>query len=234
MKRITFSFIICIAVICVMFISCLVYLDKTEWTLREKAYNLNVPIVVKDGTIDEIEKQVKVELRKFGYDMCLSAITWETRTHNGFEKLAEGKLMFEYYQNIGNANGYYSYDRYIQYKVNVDLELKEITEVKTYGNFQLGGSELNVFPEFAQIRQSVRAFWKDKGIAEPYEIQRCILSVDPFDEAMLICRIKDNRGTEKVTRGKLSAREYVFIENPYLGEQEKMMITNSKTHLTNH
>ena len=228
MKRMIYSLCCAIGIICVLFVIHLVSLDKTEWTLREKKYNLSIPIVVREGTIDEIEKQATDAISKFGSDICLSSIRWETETHNGFEKLTDGHFVFEYYQNIGNANEYYSYDRYVQYEVNVDLGRKEITEVRKYGNFQLSGKKLEKIPDLAQVRRSINTHWEDKGVAEPYKIQKCRLSIDAYNEnLLLICKIKDNNGTEKEARGRMDTVEYVFIES-LLDEQKKLLIDEAK------
>ena len=188
----------------------LIYVDKTEWTLRPEEYNVSIPITTACGTIFEIENQVKVEVLKKCPNAYLGEIDWETSSNDGFETLADGKISFIYCENLGTWNGYYSYDRYVFCEVTVDLTAKEITQIEIYGNNQLGGrNEIETYPEFEEIRESLRGNWKLANFYKEYNVTWCYINVYATHVwAKFTVRLVD--GTEKRLEGRITNGEFII------------------------
>jgi len=208
MKRIVriiiISAISLIVAFVLLFVGMLVYVDKTEWSLRSKDYNVSIPITIKNGTIAEIEEQARVEALKEYPNAYLGEISWRTRSNKGFETLADGTIDFKYCENLGTWHGYYGYNRYALCDVTVDLGAKQITKIDIYGNSQLGGrEEFKTYPDFKEIRGLLHENWRLSDFHGEYEVSACYVDILHGYASTANFTIKLPDGTEQNLEGKI-------------------------------
>ena len=170
MKRVLIILFSVLLLCVLLLVGVLIHVDKTEWTLRSKVYDVSIPITVSSGTIAEIEEQARIEALKEYSNAYLGKIDLSASSISDF-RFSDGEIEFTYCENLGSKNGYYSYDRYALCVITVDLSTRQINKIDIYGNNQLGGlAEVNSYSEFQEIEVSLHESEHLMRIQEDYEI----------------------------------------------------------------
>ena len=208
--------LVIIGVMFILFGISLLHLEKTEWVLKEKIYNLNIPVNIIDGTIAEIEEQAKKVLPSKYSTAYLSEIKFTTKSKDGFEKFSDGILEFIYCDNLGTLSGFYKYDRYALCKISIDLQQHLITEVKVYGNNQIGGlNKLEIYPDIKEIQETIYTYCKkNTSLTEDYTIMGCFIDIIRADIIMSSFTVKLSNETQRQIHGKIVKINgtYMFLE----------------------
>jgi len=206
--------IVIIGIIVLVFLVSFLHIDQTEWSLKEKEYNLGIPLKITNGTIVEIEKQVRRVIPDAYSSSYLGEIKFVSKSKEGFETFIDGELEFIYCDNLGNLNGFYKYDRYALCEINVNLKQKVITKMKIYGNNQIGGlKEIEQYPDINELRKSIYAYCENCNWSQ-YTITRCFINILNADIVMSSFTVELSAEKPKQICGKIVKRndEYIFRE----------------------
>lgn len=209
MKR---FFIFIIGFVVIVFLISWIHIERTEWVLREKIYDLNIPLKITEETIAEIEEQVeKVVLKEYS-NAYLGEIKFKSNSKEDIGSLLEGEFEFIYCKNLGNGNGFYNYDRFVLCEIRVNLKQKLITHMRIYGNNQLGGLEkIEQYPEIKEIRDIIYKYCKNiEKIEKEYAITSCFINILNNNTIMTNFTIVSKNGNSKKIQGII--RQY---ENEY-------------------
>ena len=123
--------LICIAV-------SLLVLDD-DFVIKEKNQDINISITCDSmQCVKEATKKIAIEWCDSDKDIFLGNISWEFLSKQDFKNKL-GKQIYTYYLYRGEKKGY---DLYERYDITVDLNNKSVTNIKNYGNRNIGGNEL--------------------------------------------------------------------------------------------
>ncbi len=223
MKKYIIAMISIVLLLALLLSIVLLHLERMEWTMRSETTEVSIPLNAGNMTLAEIEKQTRqIALQRYP-KAYLSEIVWIAASSEGFEKCTDGELTLVYCDNLGNANGFYSYDRYAFCAISVQLSKKEITKIETYGNFQLTGeSTLRTYPDFDEIRAAMHRYCNAAyGDTGSHTIAWCNVSLRNEGVASARFRLQKPDGESFVLTGKLNglyrmrdAESYlVFVED---------------------
>ncbi len=212
MKRLLIIIISIIAIISLLF---LIHLERTEWVLREKVYDLDIPLSVNNGTIDSIEKQVKKVIPDKYANSHLCEIKFIGDSNESFETFTDGEIVFVYYENLGNANGFYNCERFALCEIHIDLQQELITRMRVYGNSQICDlEELETYPEINEIRNVIYGYCENsKEFESGYTIVGGFVNILNDDTIMSSFTIELAAGTQRQKFGKILKlkNEYQFL-----------------------
>ncbi len=179
-KKLLFYIGIFAGIIIIYFSIALLESSITEWNMRSKTYEVSYPVSITDGTISEIEKQVKkIVVEEYEYENAyLGGILISTDTDDGFNNLTDGIIKFTYCHNLGKGI-LYRHDRFARLDVYVDLRTKQITQIEIYGNDQLGAMrKIESYPEMAEIRENLYKYCDNEDlIIKPYTIKNTYIRI---------------------------------------------------------
>ncbi len=166
-----------------IFYVCIVLAENylTEWSLRSRVYDVGYPVLVTEGSISEIEKQVKALVSEKYGNIYLGEITIETDTNEGFNSFSDGTVVITYCKKL-DKGFVYRHERFMYCEACVDLKTKQICQIRTYGNHQLGGiKEMGSYSEIHEIRERLHRYCVNKElITQPYIVDRCYLRINYY------------------------------------------------------
>ncbi len=223
MKKIAFVIMSIILAFILLLAIVLIHLERTEWTLRGETIDVAIPIKTDSGTLAGIEAQARREALQRYPNAYLSEITWIAASNEGFENLTGGEVKITYCDNLGNAKGFYNYDRYAFCTISVDLKKREITKIDTYGNFQLNGkSKFETYPDFDEIRDAMHRYCSvSNELSKGYTIEKCYVSIRYGSVTTANFTVRLPNGVESNIKGAMKGlfraqdgvSRLVFVEN---------------------
>ena len=199
LKKLLFYIGIVAGIVILYFAIAVIESYLTEWTLRDKTYDVSYPVSVTEGTISEIEKQVKdIVINEYKYENAyLGEILISTDTDDGFNNLMEGTIVFTYCHKLEDSI-IYKYDRFVRIRACVELKSKTITLIEIYGNSQLGGLEkIEAYPEIAEIRKDFYQYCDNKErITKPYTVEKSYVHIYHYGIANTAFTVQLSNGTQ--------------------------------------